>query len=591
MYLLFRKYIYSESGLCFHFEKNNTLQKRVVWEQEGLKTKLWHFLEYDYLEENDYLITIEYCANCIEHQTHTQHSSDLFRNFAVNLQKSIHMRFPFIRVLLKPIETDILMEPTLANAILNKTKIVEDKYKEVRIGAMEVQLCNRKKGEKNSNVILLHSKMMSKTWPSITNVLNAIVGCVPLITFEVKLYDRESKSEEANNIELKGLLDTKLEKIKVNVYKYKNSLIEEICKNSKDELDNFIDPNKRKTILSMKKSNKAAFSFYQSNGLTLTTPKNKSEINFSTNKSSHLETKDKQGELLISLYTDSKGIVTISNIPYDTYMIEVEESSYFQSTSLMLNFKEIESEKIIKKFIGIFKQQNSYLQVYVFKHNEKQEDQMISDTEVIINSLGSSSEEKLLFDEQETKVKLIENKSVSGRYEGIVVPGKYNLNITKTGYDLVRKQITLQPGENKVNIELNTEQNCSIKVCVMNYTNMASIENALIKLKFGNEEETIEGISNAQGFYAFETPMKEDFITVYVDKPGFLPGQRTYIRDAGKGKEINVILVKESMMTKENCIVMVTYSNLVEDNFEPVYLYSKNSKLNFNLFLISWKLY
>lgn len=571
--------------MCHFFEKNNTLQKRLVSEQEENKLKLKHYLEYDYIEENQYLITIEYCSNCLEHQTHTQHNPELFKNFAVNLQKCIALRFPFIKVLLKPIDTDIILEQNVANSILNKTKIIDHKYKEVRIGAMEIQMCFKKTGDTSVSSVLLHSKLFSGNWPSITNVLNSIVSYVPLITCDIKVYDKESKGvdeiSEKNNKEMKGLLETKIEQIKLNVYRHKNSQIEELCNSTREELDNFIDPKKRKTILSTKKS---LDSFFR-----IQTAKSKGGNTFNTFSQLSKELNSQKGELLITLYTDNNGVVTIKDVPYDSYLIEIEESANYQSSFLPVTFKSIENEKSIKKFIGLHKQNNSYVQVYVYYQNpSKKEDEMISDTDVIIHSAANTSEEKLLFEEQELKVKLKENKNVLGRYEAVVVPGKYTLSVNKKGFDLIRKMININSGENKINIELTKEQSYNIKVSVLNHSNMSPIENALIKLKYANEEDCYEGISNPTGFFSFNTPMKEDFVTIFVDKPGFLPAQRTYIRDvAGSGneqesevmtREIVVLLVKETLVTKENSIIMITYSNLNEENFEPVYLYSSNSK-------------
>lgn len=125
----------------------------------------------------------------------------------------------------------------MANTILNKTKIIDYKYKEVRIGAMEVQMCYRKQGDKSPSTLQLHSKLVSGNWPSISNVLNQIVGFIPLTTCEIKVYDKESKGVDevdSNNKDLKGLLETKIEQIKLNVYKHKNLQIEELCNSTRD---------------------------------------------------------------------------------------------------------------------------------------------------------------------------------------------------------------------------------------------------------------------------------------------------------------------------------------------------------------------
>ncbi len=71
-------------------------------------------------------------SNCEDHQTHTNHSPEGYKNFAKLIQRSILLKFPFIKVYLKPIDTDIVKYGM--KAISN----LDEKYREVRIGALEV---------------------------------------------------------------------------------------------------------------------------------------------------------------------------------------------------------------------------------------------------------------------------------------------------------------------------------------------------------------------------------------------------------------------------------------------------------------------
>ena len=63
-----------------------------------------HFLEFDFMENNDIIVIIEHCSNCEEHLTHTQHINDIYKRYSKLMQKSISLRFPFIKIYLKPIE-------------------------------------------------------------------------------------------------------------------------------------------------------------------------------------------------------------------------------------------------------------------------------------------------------------------------------------------------------------------------------------------------------------------------------------------------------------------------------------------------------
>ena len=107
-YIVKRYYYYANPGLGCNYEKNNVEQLKdlIELQQEKIQKKTNHkFIDYSYMEDNQYVITIEFCSNCKDHQIFTSHHADLYKNYALSLQKCILLRFPFISVLLKPIET------------------------------------------------------------------------------------------------------------------------------------------------------------------------------------------------------------------------------------------------------------------------------------------------------------------------------------------------------------------------------------------------------------------------------------------------------------------------------------------------------
>ncbi len=587
-----------------------------------------NFIEYEYVQENEYLVTIEYCANCEEHSSHTSHTSEMFKNIAINLQKCIMMRYPFIKVLLKPIDTDIELEQHQSNSILKQTMVIDNKYKEIRIGAMEIQLCFKKPG-KNSEVVVVHSKIKTGNWPNINNVLNQIVAYVPSFNCDFKLFDKESNENELkNDEELNNLIGNKLLNIKMNIYKLKSKLIDNLCNSAREEIDNMNNPKKRKDVIlsarrSMKESGFTQLNNNNNGKLTLpefstslsnvrppssTTSKffydNRSSRNtFSNvsrpattnmfNKSAHIAKSDKleitdketiasyKGELVRTHYSSMEGVVTINDLPHDSYLVEVEESSNYQTCALILNFKTINTEKCIHKFIGLNKQLNSFLQIFVYNYiNNSPEEHLISDAAVTIKNI-SSNKDKMIFDEQEHKIRLKENSSVKGRYESVVVPGKYVLEVNKKGCGPVKKQLDVVSGENKFNVEMDSEKPNKIKVLVSSHDKFTPIENASVKICIANSENAMNSISNSKGWCLFEGGIKEEYITIYVEKAGYFPAQRTCVANGtnGEPKEVVVLLVKENYVQKENCIMMITYSNLLDDNFEPVYLFSDASKL------------
>ena len=115
-YQVHQRYKHGESGLRHHYEKNNVEiledlikdiskpPKKEEIQRPKPKNVTNYFKEFDDADENDYIVTIEYCSNCEEHSQTTQHSSSMYKTVAFNYQKIISQRFPF----LKAMKTEII---------------------------------------------------------------------------------------------------------------------------------------------------------------------------------------------------------------------------------------------------------------------------------------------------------------------------------------------------------------------------------------------------------------------------------------------------------------------------------------------------
>lgn len=73
-----------------------------------------------------------------------------------------------------------------------------------------------------------------------------------------------------------------------------------------------------------------------------------------------------------------------------------------------------------------------------------------------------------------------ENKKIDGRYDTIIVPGRYILEVYKNGYDFIRKEIELICGENNINIDLNIEKKYYLNINVLNYESGTYVDKAMI---------------------------------------------------------------------------------------------------------------
>ena len=79
----------------YYYEKNNVEQLKTLIdlnEERKKKTYEQQYVEYQYIDPYQYTVSIEYCANCNEHKTHTRHSQEMYKNFALKIQKCIAKR-------------------------------------------------------------------------------------------------------------------------------------------------------------------------------------------------------------------------------------------------------------------------------------------------------------------------------------------------------------------------------------------------------------------------------------------------------------------------------------------------------------------
>ena len=141
-----RRYNYTQTGLEHFYEKNNVEQlKPIDNEQKAKKDSdyLKPFLEYENVTPGNYIITIEYCSSCEEHCGITQHGiENIFRELAMRYQRIIQERFPFIKVLLKPADVEIVKSEPFKMELPQKNgdplppfPFINDQFKQCRIGA------------------------------------------------------------------------------------------------------------------------------------------------------------------------------------------------------------------------------------------------------------------------------------------------------------------------------------------------------------------------------------------------------------------------------------------------------------------------
>ena len=197
LYIVKKRYDYTQSGLEHYYEKNNVEQLKPIDTEEKVKKDseyIKSFSEFENLTPGNYAITIEYCSSCEDHSGITQHGiEDIFRELAIKYQKIIQERFPFIKVFLKPADVDIVINKPFKMELPDKNgdplppfPFINDQFKKCRIGAFEIQIATK---DLNGKIIkrIIHSKLKTKQFPNVKNVLDKILSLMPMFNLNLVL--------------------------------------------------------------------------------------------------------------------------------------------------------------------------------------------------------------------------------------------------------------------------------------------------------------------------------------------------------------------------------------------------------------------
>ena len=675
-YIVKQHYYYANPGLGYHYERKNVDQLKdlmILQEEKSKKKAKQDFIDYKFISENQYIVTIEFCSNCKEHENFTSHSAELYKNYALSLQKCILLRFPFISVLLKPIDTDIVKsdwhkikkDDNVDKKNGNQASMfyINDQFKEVRIGAFEVQLCL--KADNQSKVIVLHSKLETKQWPRIDVILNKIVSYMPFFKARIFVYQKDLEETEEENSQNYGEEENQdmvnqvqenndinknpsgifkgglIEGLKINIFLQKNNQISQISNESWENIQNEKDPYKRKimnkekklmekqemyksnksNILHTNNMNKNISHIIENKNYCRTRPPSASSqrrVNLTLNKNNSRPSSSKnriqiniendyintcinpmeqnlildkkiceslKGKLIICKYTNNEGYIDIGPIPYDSYYIEVTENKQYRSVGMCLSFNKLptKNKNFIKRYIGLYTQENAFIQLHVFenlKDNENKEDPVhLSKAQVLIEVLRDENKEDYL-EEKEVKFEIKEKANSTGIFEQMVPPGKYLLKIKRENYETVTKICLLKKGLNCINIEMVKERTCKLVIKVYNFEKITNeiymgVQNADVVIY--HENEILEqGITNSKGELEYIVDKGEDFLTVVINKMGYYPIQRTFIRDKNMlineqdnqyYEEMSFFLVKKNLIYGKNCVLFSIYSNIKKNNF------------------------
>jgi len=603
-YLIKRRYNYTQSGLEHYYEKNNVEQlnpiknsdlfemkkERVLKKEEKLKD----FKEYDNISPGNFVITIEYCSSCEEHYNITQHGVDkIFRELAIKFQKIITERFSFIKVYLKPIDVDIVKNNEFKIKLPDKNgeayppfPAINDQFKECKIGAFEIQISTK---DSKGNLIkkMLHSKLKTKKFPVVENVLKKIAAMMPLFNLNLILFDQEDYQE----------LD-KMNNIEVNIYLSNSHIIKKLSESVREQVNNFVKPGRRLEMIQHLKILQEQ-NFFKTENNTIDTDNNhinimtlnntrsikssllrkkthskskmKARVNsglnteiFSSNNSGlssefkgqsiqeYKYLKSQRGLLIQKLYSkvddnisqedflNSSESVSLkfNKLPYDTYIIETKENSNFQGSITLLKFNEINinNNGQITKFIGLWHQQKAILNILLYKeidinnpeNNKIQKDQIPISTSIITIS-----------DADDPNSRYQVSRS-GGMYKYKTQPGEYKLEIDTKDFERDVRKIKLNPGLNTLNIKLNPDKNCELLIEVLEYNeifdeernnedmDLLPVRNAKIQIFKNSSNLLMEGITNKKGLMKYFVDKNDNNLSLKITKEGYFKSERIF---------------------------------------------------------------
>ena len=630
---------------------NTNLNKINTIKKDCLK----QYQEFEFIQENDFIVSIEHCSNCNEHLNHTHHINNIYLNYAKGIQKSIQTRYPFIKVILKPINN-------------------EDSN-EVRIGAMEIQLFRGS----DKSLILLHSKLKEKCFPSLNPLLEKISQYIPLFNLELNIINNNFISLENHN---KNLNIEDLKNLEVNIYQVRHPLITKIEEqlkselglifNSKKKLENHYNLNETKIILEENKQSQTNLSTsrpytsrfssrvqtskttrqksteritsarsidnsvkdftnnslvnnisYLNNNLraksNYKTSNQLSNLSFVSNYANNYFLKDGEvitdkerinllkGVLISRQYLKNNSQLIFSNLPCDFYLIEIPDNKYYKQIGSIIKFNQYFSnlnensnisideqlinsinlkEYKLKRFLTLSEQTAAYVEIFVYTsifENNEIELKTVTNSKV---SLQRANEEVILINEEESNIILKENTKIKGRYDTILEPGEYYIEVENKDYSTESKRIKVAIGENKINVELKKVITSSLFIKVIELSSKSPISEAIIEKNDLLLNTTSTHISTKGGLSNAIEISQCEYLSFTVSKKGYFTSNRYYVRNNKIDKEkkilyLTIILVPIKEMSKVN-ILLILYNNINEEEQKEDKVLENSYNINFD---------
>ena len=588
LYKIKKRYNETAIGLEHIYEKNNVEELETIEDKKKSDNKkddnlnyFENFITKNPLPMNSYYLTIEYCSNCDLHSEITIHNERIFKNLSKKYKKILNMHFPFLKVLLIPIDTDIIKEKKVIYPKINKngeqyinTEKINEKYKKCKIGAFEIKYYDHDKN------MVISSKLKEKNFPKINYTIEKIRNLLPKFKLILNLYDKEDYEDSS-----------KLEGIQVNIYINNNSEKEnEIINEINGIVKNYLNPKSRLEQIKQERYLKKINAYEGLNEDIIDhiyyteNPKNNKKSKINKNKSEKgtflyrrfsLIKKNKEDE------NNNTSIIEFDPLVYDSYYIETVENENFLSSNLYLNFDNIFNENnntifLINKLIGLYHQTKSFLEFELFEIvdegnknekiekdnniNSKENKNIIKNAKIILKSI------------QNPKIKYFINESnEEGKYLSRIEPEIYYIKIICSGYLEISNKIECVKGLKKFSYKMIPIPDINININIID-TDNNPVKNAFVVVK---KERVIlfEGLGNKNGKITFLAKSDQNDFIICIEKFGYKNCARRFIRNdflnlnkkdenqKNNIENIEMYFVMVNDKEIENNIIFVTYIN------------------------------
>ena len=440
------------------------------------------FKEYSFLRESEVLLTIEHCDNCEDHANSTRHDPMKYFQTAQTLKNAVLARYPMVKIITKPITK---LDPVASTQ---------------RIGAFEVQISSKSRGK--LIVELLHSKLVSRKWPLIPEVISRIAAYLPTFQLLITVFDEVSQDKP-----LKGLR---------------------------------VFLRSKPVDIEMPRPNTHYSSFRPKSAATTRSAKS-FRIMSSRRLSSKQFSKAKPSPLFEKV-TDRDGNCVFDSVPLDIYEIEVEETKEYQGTMKILNtFEEKVNNPSFNLFIGMKSRENSNITVVLRDNLLKEE---VCNAKVL---LQKSAEQYSLHEVRR------------GVYEISVPKGDYLLKVLSSKYKEVSRNIAAYEVETLVTECLDIKKVKEMSVLTYDAVTGAALSGVLIEVSVNNHA-SFEGLTKG-GKHSF----KVDEVGLFVIKTkisGYIKAKTSIIVGSN---EINFISVPVVPCNLEHPLIVISWCRCSDD--------------------------